>query len=236
MLRWVREAMASRAMPRARLLLPVGLAAAAAGLSVLVSVVPTPPGEVAILEAVRQTEQPLLNEALRSLDCLGSPWVIVASLLALTAVLLVRRRRWEAMACLLIIPMELMTLGLREVIDRPRPSLPALTSMPASAGFPSGTTLHAVLFFGFIAYLCHIYVRPRKLRLALEALLVLIIAVASYSRVYLGVHWPTDILGGWLYGTFFLWVITAVGLPFLLRLRWGRERVGGGGKADFSHL
>ena len=113
--------MASRAMPRARLLLPVGLAAAAAGLSVLVSVVPTLPGEGAILEAVRRTEQPLLNEAMRSLDCLGSPWVIVATLFALAAVLLVRRRRWEAMACLLIIPMELMTLGLREVIDRPRP-------------------------------------------------------------------------------------------------------------------
>ena len=235
-MRWVREAMASRAMPRARLLLPVGLAVAAAGLSVLVSVVPTLPGEEAILEAVRQTEQPLLNEALRSLDCLGSPWVIVASLLALAAVLWVRGRRWEAMASLLIIPMELMTLGLREVIDRPRPSLQALTTMPESAGFPSGTTLHAVLFFGFIAYLCHIYVRPRKLRLALQALLVLIIAVASYSRVYLGVHWPTDIIGGWLYGGFFLWVITVIGLPFFSKLSVERGHGGGGGKADFSHL
>ena len=228
--------MASSATPRARLLLPVGLAAAAAGLSVLVSVVPTLPGEEAILEAVRQTEQPLLNEAMQSLDCLGSPWVIVASLLALAAVLLVQRRRWEATASLLIIPMELMTLGLREVIDRPRPSLPALTSMPESAGFPSGTTLHAVLFFGFIAYLCHVYVRPRKLRLALQTLLVLIIAVASYSRVSLGVHWPTDILGGWLYGGFFLWVIAAVGVPLLYRSAAGQTRRAGGGKADFSHL
>ena len=228
--------MASRAMPRARLLLPVGLAAAAAGLSVLVSVVPTLPGEKAILVAMRQTEQPLLNGALRSLDCLGSPWVIVASLLALATVLWVRGRRWEAMASLLIIPMELMTLGLREVIDRPRPSLPALTSMPESPGFPSGTTLHAVLFFGFIAYLCHIYVRPRKLRFALQALLVLIIAVASYSRVYLGVHWPTDVLGGWLYGGFFLWVIATVGLPLLYRSAAGQTGRAGGGKADFSHL
>ncbi len=228
--------MASRAMPRARLLLPVGLAVAAAGLSALVSVVHTLPGEEAILVAMRQTEQPLLNEALRSLDCLGSPWVIVASLLALTAVLWVRGRRWETMACLLMIPMELMTLGLREIIDRPRPSLPALTSMPESPAFPSGTTLHAVLFFGFIAYLCHVYVRPRKLRLALQALLVLIIAVASYSRVYLGVHWPTDVLGGWLYGGFFLWVIATVGLPLLYRSAAGQTGRAGGGKADFSHL
>ena len=228
--------MASRAMPRARLLLPVGLAAAAAGLSVLVSVVPTLPGEEAILEAMRQTEQPLLNEALRSLDCLGSPWVIVASLLALAAVLWVQKRRWEAMASLLIIPMELMALGLREIINRPRPSALSYTCLPESAGFPSLTTLHAVLFFGFIAYICHVYVRPRKLRLALQALLLLFIALASYSRVYLGVHWPTDVLGGWLYGGFFLWVIATVGLPLLYRSAAGQTGRAGGGKADFSHL
>ncbi len=220
------------------MLLPVGLAATAAGLSVLVSVVPTLPGEEAILDAVRQTEQPLLNEALQSLDCLGSPWVIVASLLALAAVLWVRGRRWEAMASLLIIPLELMTLGLREVIDRERPILllQEWTTMAPSSGFPSGTTLHAVLFFGFIAYLCHVYVRPRKLRLTLQASLVLMIAVVSYSRVYLGVHWPTDIIGGWLYGGFFLWVITVIGLPFFSKLGVERGRGGGGGKADFSHL
>ena len=228
--------MASRATPKTRLFLPVGLAAAAAGLSVLVSVVHTLPGEEAVLEAVRRTEQPLLNEALRSLDCLGSPWVIVASLLALAAVLWVRGRRWEAMASLLIIPMELMALGLREIINRPRPSALSYTCIPESAGFPSLTTLHAVLFFGFIAYICHVYVRPRKLRLALQALLVLIIAVASYSRVYLGVHWPTDVLGGWLYGGFFLWVIAVIGLPFFSKLGMVRVRSGGGGKADFSHL
>ena len=228
--------MASRATPKTRLFLPVGLAAAAAGLSVLVSVVHTLPGEEAVLEAVRRTEQPLLNEALRSLDCLGSPWVIVASLLALAAVLWVRGRRWGAMASLLIIPMELMALGLREIINRPRPSALSYTCIPESAGFPSLTTLHAVLFFGFIAYICHVYVRPRKLRLALQALLVLIIAVASYSRVYLGVHWPTDILGGWLYGGFFLWVIAAVGVPLLYRSAAGQTRRAGGGKADFSHL
>ena len=225
-----------KAIPTARLLVPAGLVAGAAGLSVLVSVAPTLPGDEAILEAMRKTELPLLNQALRSLDCLGSPWVIVASVLALSAVLWVRGRRREAMLCLLIIPMELMTLGLREIIDRPRPSLPGLASMPESPGFPSGTTLHAVLFFGYIAYLCHVYVRPRKLRIALQASLVLMIAVVSYSRIYLGVHWPTDILGGWLYGAFFLWVIAAVGLPFISKLRWIRKRGGGGGKADFSHL
>ena len=208
-------------MPRARLLLPVGLAAAAAGLSILVHTSPILTGEEAVLEAVRKMEIPLLNQLCMSLDCLGNRSVIIASVVALSAVLWVRGRRWEAIACLLIIPLELMTLGLRELIDRPRPMLPALTPMPESAGFPSGTTLHAVLFFGFIAYLCHVYVRPGKLRLLLQASLVLMIAAVSFSRVYVGVHWPTDILGGWLYGGFYLWVIVVICIPLISRVRGG---------------
>ena len=125
----------------------------------------------------------------------------------------------EAAACLLIIPLELMTLGLREVIDRPRPMLPELAAVSESPGFPSGTTLHAVLFFGFIAYIVHVYMRPGKLRLGLQGAFVAVIAVVSYSRVNLGVHWPTDVVGAWLYGGVFLWLIVGVALPVISRLR-----------------
>ena len=228
-------------MTKQELLIPAGLVAAATGLSILVYFAPILNGDEAVLEAVRKAELPLLEQASQSLDWLGSRWVIVASVLALSTVLWVRGRRVEALASLLIIPLELVTLGIREVIDRPRLLLWELsasgwTNISPNAGFPSGTTLHAVLFFGFIAHLCHAHLRPGKLRFALLTLLVLIIAVVSYSRVYLGVHWPTDVLGAWLYGGFFLWVIVAVGLPFFSKLDMGRVHGGSGGKADFSHL
>ena len=225
------------------------LAAAAAGLSVLVSFASPLSGEDAVLEWVRNAEVPLLDLICRSVDCLGGRWMIIGTVAALSAVLWVRRRRTEALACLLIIPLEMMTLGIREVIGRGRPLLLSQewTTVAPSAGFPSGTTLHAVLFFGFIVYLIHVYMRPGKLRFALQALLVLAIAVISYSRVYVGAHWPTDILGAWLYGGVFLWGIVAVGRPLILRVRGesppsqpspikgeGEEQCGG--KAEFSHL
>ena len=202
-------------------LIPVVLAATAAGLSVLVSNVSPLSGEEAVLEAVRNVEVPVLDWLCRSLDCLGSRLIIVASVLALSAVLWVRGRRVEALGCLLIIPLEFMTLGLREVIDRDRPIqlLEGWTTESPSPGFPSGTTLHAVLFFGFIAYIVHVYMRPGKLRLGLQGALVAVIAVVSYSRVNLGVHWPTDVVGAWLYGGVFLWLIVGVALPVISRLR-----------------
>ena len=223
-------------MMKPGLLIPLGLVCGAVGLSIVVRVHPILPGEEAMVETVRNIDVPALNQLCRSLDCLGSRLIIVASVLALSVVLWVRGRRGEALACLLIIPLEFMTLGLREVIDRPRPLLNVWTNMAPSPGFPSGTTLHAVLFFGFIAYVVHVYMKPGRLRLALQGALVGVIAVISYSRVNLGVHWPTDVVGAWLYGGVFLWLIIGAGVPFLARFRWVRNRKGGGGKADFSHL
>ncbi len=206
------------------LLIVFALAAAAAGLSVLVSSTSPVSGEEAMLEWLRNAEVPLLDLICRSLDCLGGRWMIIGTVVALSAVLWVRRRRTEAIACLLIIPLEMTTLGIREVIGRERPVLTDLAAVSESAGFPSGTTLHAVMFFGFIVYLVHVYMRPGKLRFALQGLLILAIAVISYSRIYVGAHWPTDILGAWLYGGVFLWGIVAVGVSLISRVRVAVEK------------
>lgn len=219
--------MESKALLRKGLLIPAALAVGAAALSVLVHFSPVLPGDKEVLVAAREAELPLLDWLCRSLDCLGDRWIIVVSVVALSAVLWVRGRQREALACLLIIPLELMTLGLREIIDRPRPFIhffpfvfPDLSTSPENSGFPSGTTLHAVLFFGFIAYVCQVYLRTTKVRRAVQAAFIFTIALVSYSRIYIGVHWPTDIVGAWLYGGFFLWFIIAVGLPAVDTLRW----------------
>ena len=201
-------------------LILAGLIVAAVGLSILAAISSELTGERAILDAVRDVEMPLLGWISESLDWLGNRWVIVASVLALSGALWVRGRRSEAVACLLIIPLELVTLGVREVIDRPRPLVYGeWTNAPPSPGFPSGTALHAMLLFGFMAYLCQVWVRTEKVRIGLQALLILMIAMVGYSRVYLGVHWPADVVGAWLYGGVFLWVMVGVGLPVVERLR-----------------
>lgn len=228
--------MVSMQFSRTGWIVPAGLAAGAVALSVLVSIWPVLPGDKAILEAVRNTHLPLLDWLCGSLDCLGDSWVVAASVLSLSSILWIRGRRGEALACLLLIPLELMALGLREVIDRPRPLPSAWIPVPPSAGFPSVTTLHAVLFFGFIAYLCEVSVQRRGIRLGLQALLILAIGVVSYSRIYVGAHWPLDVLGAWLFGGFYLWFIVAIGLPAIESLRGKSGDSNGGGKADFSHL
>ncbi|MBA3824666.1 MAG: phosphatase PAP2 family protein, partial [Ktedonobacterales bacterium] len=98
-----------------------------------------------------------------------------------------------------------LSFVIKEIVGRTRPSLfPPLTS-ESGPSFPSGHTLTAVAFYGMCAFLL-----ARPLRGWARAGVVLLAAIISgavaYSRVYLGVHYPTDVLGSLIIGL--AWLIT----------------------------
>ena len=113
--------------------------------------------------------------------------------------------------------------GLKLLVDRARPELwPRLLAV-GSAAFPSGHALAAATFYPALAWLLS-EGRPGGRRV-LMGLAVLIALYVGVGRLYLGVHWPTDVLGGWLLGA----TQTALGLRWL---QWRRrpEQASGGGE------
>lgn len=88
---------------------------------------------------------------------------------------------------------------LKNIIDRPRPLAQHLTEA-GSLSFPSGHAMSSIAFFGFLIYLVWRLVSTPWIRWLLTFLLTLLILLIGFSRVYLGVHYPSDILAGYAAG------------------------------------
>jgi undecaprenyl-diphosphatase len=97
----------------------------------------------------------------------------------------------------------LSNIVLKKVINRARPSLEHLVSVN-TLSYPSGHAMSAMAFYGFLIYLCIRYRMARWLRYLLVSVLVLLILSIGISRIYLGVHYPTDVAAGFIGGL--IWV------------------------------
>ena len=90
--------------------------------------------------------------------------------------------------------------GLKVLVDRPRPEFQIVEPLQSGLSFPSGHTLLAVILGGVLVYLVGLWVKPLLLRRAIQAGLVMAVIGMGASRVYLGVHWPSDVIGSYVLG------------------------------------
>jgi undecaprenyl-diphosphatase len=149
------------------------------------------------------------------------------AVLAVVAVVIFLTRRWHRGAVLVAVTLlgaGALDGGLKLLFGRHRPTAffehyPA----PDSFSFPSGHALFATAFFGGLAALLWKRLRHPGLRVAVAVGAVLLILLIGVSRIYLGVHYPSDVLGGFAAGT--VWVgAVALGDRLAVRRR-GRSDV-----------
>ncbi len=101
-------------------------------------------------------------------------------------------------------------LGISILVHRQRPPDLDWAMHAAGYAFPSGHTNAATVAAGFLAWAVSRHVADRRGRLAVWALAVGYAALVGWSRVWLGVHWPLDVLGGWMLGSAWLAGLAAV--------------------------
>jgi uncharacterized protein (TIGR03382 family) len=157
----------------------------------------------AFLLGLHQWANPVWDRVMLEMTRLGNPEVVVV-VVALGLGWLVRRRRWRSAVMLLFVCLGALMLnrGMKLAFGRPRPLLWPRLIEEVSYGFPSGHALGALVLYGFLAYLlAQRY--PGKARSVYLAAGVLIGGI-GLSRLYLGVHYPTDVLAG--YGVGWLWL------------------------------
>jgi undecaprenyl-diphosphatase len=134
----------------------------------------------------------------------GRQWIVA---LCVGALLLRFRLRIEAASLLIGLgSISLLTSAMKFIIGRQRPAqdLVEVYAPSDTRSFPSGHVTSYTAFYGFLFYLVYTFMRPSTLRLALLIVLGAMICLVGLSRVYLGAHWASDVLGSYCFGFFWL--------------------------------
>lgn len=142
-----------------------------------------------------------LDEAIRDATALGGPLVLTLLVAAAVVVLWLERHRraalWLAAASLGALA---LSSAFKALFARERPDLLPAELLPVTYGFPSGHSfLSAAVYLTLGALLVHVLPRGRT-RTFVLATAVLLAGLTGFSRIYLGVHYPTDVLAGWTLG------------------------------------
>ena len=143
-----------------------------------------------------------VQESARDITALGGFTVLTLIAVAGIVALLIYRRRAQALVFGATV---LLAQGAAETIKafvgRPRPDLVSHLDMVYSANFPSGHSLTSpAVYFTLAIIVAEAQIRRAARVMVVTGAVVLVIAI-GISRVYLGVHWPTDVLGGWAFGS-----------------------------------
>jgi undecaprenyl-diphosphatase len=180
------------------------------------------PGDIAIARAIQQPPSSPLDAAARVVSDIGDEFPAMA-LMALGGVALLVFRGRRDLALFLALAAALRALGpvLKALINSPRPTLEAVVVVAQAdgLGFPSGHALGAALFYGAIAIIVPQAVMNRPLARVLQIVAVIAMVLIAWSRVRLGVHWPSDVAGGLLFGLGLVCLLQAALLFWQARFR-----------------
>ena len=197
----------------------LGASVAFVALAVAAHYVPYFGLDLRITRAVQSLHVGVLDAVLRALTWAGFvPQVdVIGTLLFLTLFLF--GLRWEAVGVLFAYGITFVGMVVKLLVVRPRPSadLVYVMSQLDSTAFPSGHVLAATSVCGYLAFLAYTLLKPSARRTALIGVALAIVPLMGVSRIYLGQHWFSDVMGAYLLAS--LWL--ALTIRFY---RWGKPR------------
>lgn len=148
---------------------------------------------------------PELNSLVIFITDLGDVYAYIIAMILVTIFFFYKLRSWKFIFQLLgvLLLSAISNIALKKVFDRARPSEEHLVVIK-TLSYPSGHAMSATAFYGFLIYLIFQIKMAKWLRIVLTIFFTLLIIGIGFSRIYLGVHFPSDVAGGFIAGL--IWV------------------------------
>ena len=187
------------------------------------------PGDLEITQELQDIPSSLFDSTMYAVSVAGAKTPALAVVLLCIVALWGFRRRLEAIFVALVPVFDLSHYVFNWLVNRPIPTDDLVRvhdtsewlgvapgSIPhylifwggtRTESFPSGHALHSVLLFGFLFYLVSRQIKRRFTRIALQILFIFLILASGLARIYLGLHWFSDVIGGYLLGGLLLVIL-----------------------------
>lgn len=167
--------------------------------------------DVAISEEVQENTLPWFKTLMIAVSYQGNTlWLAIGLVVVVSVALWLFHFRLEALILLLVnITSEFLNVGIKVLVNRPRPSEPLVHILQHATGqsFPSGHVMSYVAFWGTLFfYGLILFTGNRWWRIAILIISGFFLVLVGLSRIYLGDHWASDVLGAYLIGGLWLWL------------------------------
>lgn len=160
------------------------------------------PGDKTITHSLQRNRNPLLRRFMIAISEPGFPRVGIPLTFSIAGIFWALRFRLEALFLLLSSSSTILNWLVKRLIKRPRPTseLVTVARVINEPSFPSGHVMHYMNWFGLLSYFLATNWRSGRLRNTLIAICTSLILLVGPSRIYLGAHWPSDVMAGYIYG------------------------------------
>lgn len=154
------------------------------------------------------------TEIVKVITNITSPIMVIIT--ALILVLAIKDKKIKISLVINLLGITIINNLIKVIIARPRPEINKLVT-ETGYSFPSGHSITSMVFYGYLVYLTYKYINNKKIKITLIIFLILLIPTIGLSRIYLGVHYTSDVLCGFLLGIIYLILFISISKKYLER-------------------